>query len=578
MREKIKFIVAISLFIIIVFVNYAFRLSAWADILKYLFVITIILSSLLYGVTGGILASIFSTFIYFPTILLLIEKGDFKPLAETLITFGLFGGLGIFVGTLTDTEKKNRNYQHILYLFSKSFSAQENLHNLFIEFCKNLYDTFGFEKLYLIDSEMKEIVAFPEGVKFLDFHLLNKQDDNVKVFIPYSFSEKFTTIAPIKKTNNEKIFLILQNKKNGTLINKFEIKILHYLIQQFTITCDVLSFKDEINTLANYIEKIINNIPYGIMIYNKNSEMVYANNFSENILSFLPNTFYENMKEKISQTDNYSSYEIKAKEDKIVEVNIYKWHNEDINFIVILKDISEKRKAFLYSASQKQKTDFITSISHEIRTPLTSIKGFISTLMNDKENYFDETKKKEFYKIIKEETIRLSCLIEDLLVMGEIEENKLLQIIPEKVEVRDIINKVLSMIKITTDKHKFKVIQNDKTIKYALCDKDRTKQILYNLITNAVKYSPDGGNISVVVDKEGNFVKISVIDEGIGIDRDKFKEIFMKGKQIDPTRPGLGFGLYLAKNLVEAQGGKIYFESIKNFGSSFTFTLPLYLE
>jgi len=245
---------------------------------------------------------------------------------------------------------------------------------------------------------------------------------------------------------------------------------------------------------------------------------------------------------------------------------------EEIGIVAIFNDITEIRNV------DRMKTAFVSTVSHELRTPLTSIKGFISTLLSDKEGFFDESARMEFYQIIDQECDRLTRLISDLLNVSRIESGRALEINWKRIDARDIVSKVVSAQKSYTDKHEF-VIDIPDDFPRIMADQDKFDQIFTNLLSNAVKYSPRGGKVCIQGQVVDGQVQFSVSDEGIGIPADKLTKIFERFERIDnrDTREagGTGIGLYLVKHLVEAHGGTIWVESELGRGSTFTFRMPI---
>lgn len=243
-----------------------------------------------------------------------------------------------------------------------------------------------------------------------------------------------------------------------------------------------------------------------------------------------------------------------------------------IGVVAIFNDITEIRNV------ERMKTAFVSTVSHELRTPLTSIKGFISTLLQDTEGYYDQETRTEFYGIIDSECDRLQRLIEDLLNVSRIESGRALQMNWSVFEPLPIIEKVLHAQGAFTDKHQLKMeVKN--TIPSILADADKFDQILTNLISNAIKYSPGGGEITVNVESDEDLLHVSIRDPGIGIPADKLARIFEKFERVDDrdTRSagGTGIGLFLVKHLVERHQGHIHVESELGKGSTFIFEIPL---
>jgi len=287
----------------------------------------------------------------------------------------------------------------------------------------------------------------------------------------------------------------------------------------------------------------------------------------EKILDFLNRSLADNV-----ELAEEIALEVPGDEEKIYQVQSALVRGEDqqpMGVVVIFNDITDIRSI------ERMKTAFVSTVSHELRTPLTSIKGFISTLLMDEEGFDPETRH-EFYTIIDTECDRLTRLISDLLNVSRIEAGRALDLNPKEVELPALIEKVVTAQKSYTSKHNFVIdLDNLPTI---IADEDKVDQILTNLTNNAIKYSPDGGTITIRGRTEDGKVLISVIDQGIGIPKDHLPKVFDRFHRVDnrDTRKvgGTGIGLYLVKHLVEAHGGTIWVESEVGKGSNFTFVLP----
>ena len=241
-----------------------------------------------------------------------------------------------------------------------------------------------------------------------------------------------------------------------------------------------------------------------------------------------------------------------------------------------LELIKEQNKKIL--EADKIKNEFLANMSHELRTPLNAIIGF-SEALNLK--IFGELNEKqsEYITDINSSGVHLLGMINDLLDLSKIESGKM-QLSKEKFNVKSAINEALSIVSML-------LVQKKQSIKFECKDEfleisaDRRKfhQILYNLISNAIKFTPENGNIEVKALKDGKFLKVSVKDDGIGIAPEFHEKIFGKFQQVDnsfSTKQGsTGLGLTITRELVKIHGGKIVLESQLNKGSTFIFTIPL---
>ncbi|MDR3709015.1 MAG: ATP-binding protein [Capsulimonadaceae bacterium] len=243
---------------------------------------------------------------------------------------------------------------------------------------------------------------------------------------------------------------------------------------------------------------------------------------------------------------------------------------------VMLNDITEIRGV------ERMKTAFISTVSHELRTPLTSIKGFIETLLSDTEGFYDRETQREFYRIIDTECDRLTRLIEDLLNVSRIEQGRAMQLNLDAVSVPVVSEKVLATQRAYTkpDRHQLSAVFPD-DFPAIEADQDKIDQILTNLVSNAIKYSPRGGHIKIVgkAHPDQSCVELRVEDEGMGIPREHLAKVWERFHRVDNRDNreigGTGIGLFLVKALVEAHHGEVGVESEYGKGTTFWFKLPL---
>ena len=247
--------------------------------------------------------------------------------------------------------------------------------------------------------------------------------------------------------------------------------------------------------------------------------------------------------------------------------------------VAIFNDITEIRGV------ERMKTAFISTVSHELRTPLTSIKGFISTLLSDNEGYYDEPTRREFYGIIDSECDRLHRLIKDLLDISRIEQGRAMQMNWDQVDVVRLTEKVLAAQRSYARDHTL-VMDFPPDFPAIEADPDKIDQILTNLVNNAIKYSPQGGKVSVTgtlpqetEGAESQSITLTVSDEGMGITREHLPKIWDRFYRVDNRDNreigGTGIGLALVKALTEGHGGTSTVESEPGTGTTFRLTFPV---
>jgi PAS domain S-box-containing protein len=230
---------------------------------------------------------------------------------------------------------------------------------------------------------------------------------------------------------------------------------------------------------------------------------------------------------------------------------------------------------------EQMKSDFVSTVSEEIRRPLTSIYGFAETLLRQ-DVLFGEEERRTFLSYIASESARLTQIVDALLNVARLDTNDLeMNLVPTDVvamvgEVVDTLQRADSGV---NNGHRFVVDVPGEPLP-AQADPERLRQVLQNLMDNAVKFSPDGGTVTVTARRRAATVEISVVDEGIGIPAGEQKRIFQKFYRADsaPSRQGIGgagLGLFIARGLVAAMGGRMWVSSREGEGASFAFELPM---
>ena len=223
------------------------------------------------------------------------------------------------------------------------------------------------------------------------------------------------------------------------------------------------------------------------------------------------------------------------------------------------------------------KTEFVSVVSHELRTPLTSIMGFAQTLSGDSGTIGAE-ERGEFLGIIEQESNRLLVMINDLLDMSRMEAGRPLPINYAEVDVRELARHVVRFQSVTTTAHQFQFEFQEDGVS-VVADPDKVEQVLTNLVSNAIKYSPRGGDVTIGGYCRDDECVVYVRDEGLGMGQEEISRLFERYQRIDRDAikgiRGTGLGLYLVRALVEAHGGRVWVESEPGKGSTFSFALPL---
>ena len=251
-----------------------------------------------------------------------------------------------------------------------------------------------------------------------------------------------------------------------------------------------------------------------------------------------------------------------------VEISVTSIHVGDaISFTAYLRDITDRKEL------ERLKDELVSTVSHELRTPLTSMRGFVELLL---EREFEPAEQRRFLEIVMTETRRLGKLIDDFLDLQRLQAGAL-DYRFEPVSLAPLIREAVEMFEHTSEAHRYatELPEEELTVRG---DADRLRQTLRNLISNATKYSPDGGQVTVSAGIADGRVRVAVRDEGIGMDEATQARLFTRFFRADSTATrrigGTGLGLALVKEIVEAHDGEVGVESAPGEGSEFSFALP----
>jgi two-component system phosphate regulon sensor histidine kinase PhoR len=238
--------------------------------------------------------------------------------------------------------------------------------------------------------------------------------------------------------------------------------------------------------------------------------------------------------------------------------------------VTVLRDVSEDREL------ERVRSDFVATAAHELRTPLSAVYGAVRTLRRSDYDLPEETRD-AFLGMIESESERLRLLMDQLLASAQLDRGQLhLQL--ERVDVRPLVEGLVSSVAVNVPGTIELAYDAPDLPLVAVADRERLRQVLANLVDNAVKYSPDGGRVDLRTSRNGATVTIEIEDHGLGIPLDQQERIFEKFYRLDPSMTkgigGSGLGLYISREFVKEMGGVLTLSSTMGAGSIFTVVLP----
>lgn len=265
------------------------------------------------------------------------------------------------------------------------------------------------------------------------------------------------------------------------------------------------------------------------------------------------------------------------------ELSVIKTMTKLVALVIEREQAEAERSRALFSLQQaneqlsrinKVQSNFVSVVSHEFRTTLTSIQGF-SELICDEEVSHEEVK--EYAADINSNALLLNEMISEMLDLERLQSGQM-QIKQAMIDLNTLLSRIINSISALTPHHEFH-LQLDETLPLLSGDQDRLIQVLTNLVGNAIKYSPAGGEIFIRSEINNNFAHVSIQDQGIGIPAHALEQIFTPYYRVEAESSryitGTGLGLSIVRQIIEMHSGKVWVESTHGQGSTFHFTLPL---
>jgi signal transduction histidine kinase len=249
------------------------------------------------------------------------------------------------------------------------------------------------------------------------------------------------------------------------------------------------------------------------------------------------------------------------------------FEEDDVYLLTIL---AAQAAVAIENARLFQQSDFLTEVVHELRTPLTSIRGYSKMLLLAEG--IDQEKQLEFTETIHREAVRLGEMLNDFLDLARLESGRI-HMAQEPVNMSEVIGQTLTILQPQATERQVSIaLQVPETLPTIIGDPDRLKQVMVNLVGNAVKYNLEGGRIDIEAKAGEDELNVVVKDTGKGIAEEDLPHIFEKFYRVDDSEQqvrGTGLGLSITRHIVQVHGGTISVQSVRGQGSTFSFTLPL---
>ena len=340
---------------------------------------------------------------------------------------------------------------------------------------------------------------------------------------------------------------------------------------------------------------IVNSIAEGLILVNSDNRVLHINPAAERLLGLSEDSIDKDITELIQN-------------DELIQIEQTPSKNEEANFVSEITLIHHDEKLVLRTIASpfldengqtlgtvylfdditrekeidQMKSDFISLVSHELRTPLTSIIGFVSFILDGKAGAINDRQRNSLARV-QRQSKRLAALINDLLDISRIESGRI-QMEQEPISLLEIVTQRIEEIRPQADEKSIRLdLTAPESVPTILGDEARMGQVFTNLIGNAIKFTPNNGEVSIRVRVDGSLLHVEVIDTGPGIPAEERQKVFDKFYQLSDisTRQqgGSGLGLSITKSIVEAHGGKLWIDDgNQGKGSNFQFVLPLVRE
>ncbi len=409
----------------------------------------------------------------------------------------------------------------------------------------------------------------------------------------------YHSILPLRGVKADLGFLFIAGKAHGDAFNKGNMTILSFIADQTGIALENQNLYAQLSRSRNYIHNIMESINNGIValdragritLINKNATAMLGMASADIIGNDYRETFHPGLvriMERLRARIVEQGFAIETRFEHapfkgfvitlgITAAVLTDEKNLRIGIIFVLRDMSASMEIQRLTRLDELKSEFVSNVSHELRTPLSIIKSYVEAL-RDQVDPDDRETHREFITVVNDETDRLAELVADLLDISRIESGKF-EMTMEPVDLGEIARTTAERFRDKRPVHRIKV-HAPPHLPELYGDRDKLTQVLINLTGNAIKFSPEGGEVEIRLASESEHLLCSVADPGIGISEEEIPRIFEKFYRVDNSDtyeiPGTGLGLPIVKHIVESHGGTVSVTAGPAKGSVFTLSFPI---
>ena len=492
---------------------------------------------------------------------------------------------------LTDDLASLENYIHDLFSFSPLPICFISPIGVILEVNPAFENISGFKSYEIIGESIEKIFRKDEA-ESLTKNTLEKKiiEEKEMTFSPKGkekiFIQAFTRVRKDEKGEAVGYFLGLFDL---TKIKGTESELREAQLALMNILEDTEEARRKAEEERNKTQEIITSFTDGLLVFDKENHLSLINPRAEGFLGTEKEKVVEKSTSSLSRIPEMKGLislidkdikrlfrkELKIRENFVLEVSAIPLmiKEKKIGNLVVLHDVSREKMI------ERMKTEFVSISAHQLRTPLSAIKWTLKMLLDEDLGKIT-SEQREFIQKTYASNERMIALINDLLSVTRIEEGRYLYR-PVLSDIEAIIRFVINSYKEEAAKRNIslKIKKTKEKLPKILLDVEKIKLAVQNIVDNAIKYTSSGGKVTATLKYDKKEVTVSIEDTGVGVPKDQQERIFTKFFRgvnvIRMETDGSGLGLFIAKNIIEAHGGRIWFKSKENEGTTFWFSLPV---